>query len=78
MRGRERVEKVRPIHHGQRAQTGHGGALLPLAVRPWRPRDHRNHRKWHLLLCQSLARPCTAGAQGAAHEGCEKEVAQEG
>lgn len=25
--------------------------LLPLAVRPCRPRDRRNHRKWHLLLC---------------------------
>ena len=44
-RGRERVEKVRPIYRGQRAQTGHGGALFHLAVRPWRPRDHRGRRK---------------------------------
>ena len=43
--GRERVEKVRPIYRGQRAQTGHGGALFHLAVRPWRPRDHRGRRK---------------------------------
>lgn len=43
--GEERVEKVRPIYRGQRAQTGHGGALFHLAVRPWRPRDHRGRRK---------------------------------
>ena len=40
-RGRERVEKVRPLYHGQIAQTGSGGAPFHLAVRPWRPWDRR-------------------------------------
>ena len=64
-RGRERVEKVRPIYHGQIAQTGSGGALFHLAVRPWRPWDRRDHRKSCSLPCQGRAGPHTAGAQGA-------------
>lgn len=64
-RGRERVEKVRPIYHGQIAQTGSGGALFHLAVRPWRPWDRRDHRKSCSLPCQGRAGPHTAGARGA-------------
>ena len=65
-RGRERVEKVRPIYHGQRAQTGHGGALFHLAVRPWRPWDRRGCRKSRSLPCWGWAGPHRAGAQGSA------------